>query len=364
VLVVRAHALSQELNANLEVRTHQLESDLRPALLSLDVGDALAADARAASAAVLVRQIPGPIVFRSSSFPALRWDSERALATSARESADPVTVSDREGRTFRVESVIIERQGADRLALQVAASTAENQRALEALVGVMGVAILLVLAVASYGSGFTARRALAPVDEIVARARAIEADRLGERLDVRAGSEELDRLVSTLNGMLDRIDTSMRSARRFAADASHELQTPLTAMRNVVDLCVRRARSPEDYHEMALGILAEVDRLSALIKDLRLLALADAGHLLDLGRPDRALNVIGHPHFRSPLLWDVSSITVYLTCSTIYLFLPLIPDIALLRDARASGGIASISVWRSAGRAPTGSGSCSSGRLA
>jgi molybdopterin-containing oxidoreductase family membrane subunit len=58
--------------------------------------------------------------------------------------------------------------------------------------------------------------------------------------------------------------------------------------------------------------------------------------LLDLGRPDRALNVIRHPQFRSPLLWDVSSITVYLTCSTIYLFLPLIPDIALLRD-RTSG---------------------------
>ncbi len=54
--------------------------------------------------------------------------------------------------------------------------------------------------------------------------------------------------------------------------------------------------------------------------------------LLDLGRPDRALNVLLHPHFRSPLLWDVSSITVYLTCSSIYLYLPLIPDIALLRD--------------------------------
>lgn len=54
--------------------------------------------------------------------------------------------------------------------------------------------------------------------------------------------------------------------------------------------------------------------------------------LLDLGRPDRAMTVIRHPHFSSPLLWDVSSITVYLTASTIYLYLPLIPDIALLRD--------------------------------
>jgi len=54
--------------------------------------------------------------------------------------------------------------------------------------------------------------------------------------------------------------------------------------------------------------------------------------ILDLGRPDRALYVIRHPHFTSPLLWDVGSIATYLTASSIYLYLPLIPDIALLRD--------------------------------
>ena len=54
--------------------------------------------------------------------------------------------------------------------------------------------------------------------------------------------------------------------------------------------------------------------------------------LMDLGRPDRMLNIIQYPQFGSPLLWDVSSIAVYLTSSSIYLYLPLIPDIALLRD--------------------------------
>jgi len=58
--------------------------------------------------------------------------------------------------------------------------------------------------------------------------------------------------------------------------------------------------------------------------------------ILDLGRPERAWFVIRHPHVSSPLLWDVASISIYLTCSTIYLYLPLIPDIALLRD-RATG---------------------------
>ena len=54
--------------------------------------------------------------------------------------------------------------------------------------------------------------------------------------------------------------------------------------------------------------------------------------LIDLGRPDRMFNIIKHANFRSPLLWDVSSICTYLTCSIIYLYLPLIPDIAILRD--------------------------------
>lgn len=54
--------------------------------------------------------------------------------------------------------------------------------------------------------------------------------------------------------------------------------------------------------------------------------------ITDLGRPDRLLFIIKHGRFRSPLLWDVVSISLYLTCSSVYLFLPLIPDIALLRE--------------------------------
>ncbi len=56
--------------------------------------------------------------------------------------------------------------------------------------------------------------------------------------------------------------------------------------------------------------------------------------IVDLGRPDRALNVIQHAQFKSPLLWDVMSISIYLMASSIYLLLPLIPDIARLRDRK------------------------------
>jgi Ni/Fe-hydrogenase subunit HybB-like protein len=60
--------------------------------------------------------------------------------------------------------------------------------------------------------------------------------------------------------------------------------------------------------------------------------------LIDLGRPDRIANVLKHGRFQSPLLWDVTSISMYLTASSIYLYIPLIPDVALLRDRVLRGG--------------------------
>ncbi len=281
VFIVRAHALYQELDASLDVRSHQLASDLRLHLLLLDVREALADDPSALTADFLVRHASGPILFQSPGFPALPWDSERTLMARARTHGSIVTVRDRQGLRYRVETIAVARPGTDDLAVQIAASTAGVRRTLLQSAGVLAMAILIVLIGASYGSGYTARRALAPIDAIVARARAIEAHHPGGRLDVQGGSEELDRLISTLNGMLERIDISTRGARRFAGDASHELQTPLAAMRNAVDTCLRGAHGPAEYEEMAAGVLAEIDRLSAMIRDLRLLALADAGHLLD-----------------------------------------------------------------------------------
>jgi len=71
---------------------------------------------------------------------------------------------------------------------------------------------------------------------------------------------------------------------------------------------------------------------SAEVITVLVLFFGAANIIIDLGRPDRLLNVIYYGRFQSPLLWDVVSITTYLTASSIYLYIPLIPDIALLRD--------------------------------
>jgi len=66
--------------------------------------------------------------------------------------------------------------------------------------------------------------------------------------------------------------------------------------------------------------------------------------IIDLGRPDRVLNIIRYGRWQSPIIWDVLAITTYLTASIAYLFLPMIPDLALFRD-RLAGRVAPWRIW-------------------
>ncbi|RMH81689.1 MAG: polysulfide reductase [Calditrichaeota bacterium] len=77
-----------------------------------------------------------------------------------------------------------------------------------------------------------------------------------------------------------------------------------------------------------------VTRMSEVITVV-VLAIGGLHPIIDLGRPDRLLNIFRFGRLQSPLLWDVFCITAYFTASTVYLFIPLIPDIAILRDRGA-----------------------------
>jgi molybdopterin-containing oxidoreductase family membrane subunit len=74
-----------------------------------------------------------------------------------------------------------------------------------------------------------------------------------------------------------------------------------------------------------------ITRMAEVITAI-VLAIGGLHPILDLGRPDRMLNLVSAGRLQSPLLWDVTSITAYFTASTVYLYLPMIPDIAKLRD--------------------------------
>jgi signal transduction histidine kinase len=292
LLLLRARSTFETLDGDLEVRARRLTSELRQDLLSLDVGQTLASDPKAASEPLSVRTSAAVTIYRSPTFPDLSWSGEGEAIAAARERRGERTIHDRSGRPYRLTTVEVERQGADELLLQLVAPQNPATTSFEQLALLLGITIVFVLAVAGWGSSYTVGRALAPVDSIVSRVRDIQAHRLGVRLDVRADSQELDRLIATLNAMLDRLEASMSSARRFAADASHELQTPIAAIRGALDMCLRLDSSTEEWRGTAVDLLEDLDRLSELVRDLRLIALAEAGHLLDAHEPVALVDLV------------------------------------------------------------------------
>jgi len=122
-----------------------------------------------------------------------------------------------------------------------------------------------------------ARRALRPIDRIVTQARRIGEASLAERLPASPAQDEIGRLIETLNDMLARLERSFDVQRRFTADASHELRSPLSRLRAELEVTLRRSRSSGEYEETLRSCLDEVERLSRLTDELLSLARLDAG---------------------------------------------------------------------------------------
>jgi heavy metal sensor kinase len=155
---------------------------------------------------------------------------------------------------------------------------------------IMAGVLPLGLVLAASGGWLLAHRALKPVDRMTAAARRISAEHLSQRVEETGTGDELDNLAKTLNQMLTRLDAAFSQIRRFSADASHELQTPLTILKGELEVALRSARTAEEYRATLESALEEVDRTAHLVEGLLLLARAEAGVLkmdrqeVDLGQ--------------------------------------------------------------------------------
>ena len=139
---------------------------------------------------------------------------------------------------------------------------------------VIPIAILL----ASGGGYFLARKSLAPVVAMSSQAGRIGAANLHERLAVQNEKDELGHLARSFNGLLDRLGQSFERQRRFMADASHELRTPVAILRGESEVALsQQARSPEEYRESLSVLHQEAERLTHIVEDLFTLTRADAG---------------------------------------------------------------------------------------
>jgi heavy metal sensor kinase len=144
---------------------------------------------------------------------------------------------------------------------------------------VLLLALPLLMGLAGMGGYWLTSRNLAPLASMAAQARRITHSNLETRLDIGAAAEELEVLSASFNELLSRLDQSFEHMRRFVADASHELRTPISIIRGEADVALSNDRSAAEYKQALAIVLDESRRLSRLVDDLLNLARADAGRV-------------------------------------------------------------------------------------
>lgn len=150
----------------------------------------------------------------------------------------------------------------------------QERRLMELLLWALPLPIFLV----ALGSWVTVTRSLRPINRMIATVRAMGGDDLHRRLPVKL-HDEIGRLAVTFNLLLDRVEKSFRSLQRFTADASHELRSPLTALRTQAEVSLSQARSASDSRDVIASMLEELARMEHMVDTLLQLTRADAGML-------------------------------------------------------------------------------------
>ncbi len=165
--------------------------------------------------------------------------------------------------------------------VQVGSPLEEIEEALRQLLLILLVAVPSVLILAVVGGLFLANKALRPVDEITNTARKIgSSGDLSQRIRLKKKvDDEIGRLAATFNEMIAKVENSFQQIKRFTADASHELKTPLTILRGEIEVGLKRLRTPEEYQKILASNLEEVKHMSRMVEDLLTLARADMGAL-------------------------------------------------------------------------------------
>jgi len=202
-----------------------------------------------------------------------KFTFESRAITSRRPEFEYAQLADKTPIRLYTVPFIIKEQG--ETIIQVAEDYAYIQQVQNQLFFLLALTIPLTLAIASIGGWFLASNALAPIDQITLAAQAISANDLHQRLNLKLPNDEVGRLATTFDTMLARLDESFNRQKRFIADASHEMRTPLTILKGDVEVALMRPRSVADYQETLVMVDQTVDRLTALVEELLLLARAE-----------------------------------------------------------------------------------------
>jgi signal transduction histidine kinase len=187
------------------------------------------------------------------------------------------------GETLRI-ALIPFQQGNQPRILAVAIPTFGTNRVLDSFGRVALLLFLLSLLLTAVISAFYVGRSLKPVTALTQHA-ALMAKRVTNRegfwtpLPVHSPHDELGRLASTFNQLLQSVDSAVRQLRQFVTDASHELRTPLAVLHGETELLLSKPRSAEEYRATLSVLDDEFKKLTRIVEGLFTLSMADAGQL-------------------------------------------------------------------------------------
>jgi signal transduction histidine kinase len=275
VVVVR-HELRGSLDTALRQRAEQVAELAVSAPAVLTTPGALESPVSGRQIVVEVIDRRGRILARSLTLGARLLPSEDRLARAARVSGGAgFETIDLEGRQFRMFAAPIALSGpVGGGAVLVASDTTDISQTtahLGFLVVLIGAGVALLAALAAAG---LTRRELRPLRRLAAAAGEIErtADP-SRRLPVSGVADEIGQLTGVLNRMLASLEAARAGERRFLADASHELRTPVTTLLGNVEYAARHGADPEVLEELQ----RDARRLARLVDDLLVLERAGAG---------------------------------------------------------------------------------------
>jgi two-component system heavy metal sensor histidine kinase CusS len=168
-------------------------------------------------------------------------------------------------------------QTADRLDIVVGSDTEIHAHFMRAFHRSLALYIALAALLSGVFGWWAARRGLAPLHTMAARARAVTANRLDQRMPVDAVPVEMADLASTLNAMLARLQDDFRRLSEFSSDLAHELRTPITNLMTQTDVVLSQPRDAEKYREVLSSNAEELQRLARMVSDMLYLAKMEHG---------------------------------------------------------------------------------------
>jgi len=188
------------------------------------------------------------------------------------------TVSmDRSDEPVRLYSTMLVENGNLMGVVQIGQSLERLHASLERLVFALFLVIPFILAISAFVSYWLAGRAFRPIHHLAYTAREIGARDLHQRVPVPPAEDEVRDLSLIFNQMIGRLERAFNQQRRFVADASHELRTPVAVIRSMTEVALSQPSGVEGYEAVLREVNVEAERLGRLINDLLALARVDEG---------------------------------------------------------------------------------------